>query len=372
MFCDRSLLREIDYILLVAVLLLVAVGFLVIYSATRANTSLNGGDPFYFVKKQGLWVLMGFAGFILLINIDYRALERFYQHIYMVNILSLGAVMVMGGISGGAQRWLSFGGMRLQPSEFAKLAIIITLAHLLARESEPIDLWKVAASAIHVGIPMILVLRQPDLGTAIVFVAIFFGMLYMAGAPKRILAGFLVAGLFASLLAYFFVLEPYQKKRLVSFLNPAEDPLGVGYNVIQSKIAIGSGQILGKGPFAGTQIQLSFLPARHTDFIFSVVGEEFGFIGAIFVLALYSVLIWRAFLIVGAAKDEFGRLMATGITCAFIFQIFVNIGMTMGIMPVTGIPLPFLSYGGSATLTNLISIALLTNIGMRRRKLTFK
>ncbi len=372
MVFDRRLIKEIDYILLITVAILIVVGLIIIYSATRTNKALNNGDPFYFLKKQIQWILLGIIAFVFLINIDYRALQKFYYHIYILNILLLLAVLISGKVGGGAQRWLYFGSMGIQPSEFAKLAIVITLAQFLSDESNTIGLRKVIKAFLHIALPTVLIARQPDLGTAIVFIVIFFGMLYIAGTPKRILGGMLLIGLLASPFVYFSFLKPYQRKRLLIFLNPSADSLVSGYNIIQSKIAIGSGKVLGKGLFAGTQTQLSFLPARHTDFIFSVVGEEFGFIGSVCILFLYFILLWRALLIIASAKDDYGRLIATGVVSVFAFHIFVNIGMTLGIMPVTGLPLPFLTYGGSAMLANLIGIGLLVNVGMRRKKLVFK
>ena len=223
---------------------------------------------------------------------------------------------------------------------------------------------------IFVGIPFFLILKQPDLGTALVFIAILMGMLFVAGIRLKHFVAIIIAGL-AALPVFWYFLKDYQKERLMVFLDPNADPLGSGYHIIQSKIAIGSGMFFGKGIFSGTQSQLNFLPENHTDFIFAVVGEETGFIGALIVLLLYFIILYRGIRIASAAKDNFGMLLATGITSMFVFHILVNIGMTMGIMPVTGIPLPLMSYGISSLVMNLFSIGLLLNIYMRRQKIMF-
>jgi rod shape determining protein RodA len=221
-----------------------------------------------------------------------------------------------------------------------------------------------------VGIPFLLVLKQPDLGTSLVFLAIVFGMMFVAGISLRHLGAIVGAGLVFMPIFWHF-LKDYQKKRLTVFLDPNVDPLGSGYHIIQSKIAIGSGMLFGKGLFNGTQSQLNFLPENHTDFIFAVIGEELGFVGATIILLLYLVLLYRGIKIAGAARDNFGTLLATGITSMIAFHLLVNVGMTAGIMPVTGIPLPLMSYGVSALTTNLVSIGILLNIYMRRQKILF-
>lgn len=224
--------------------------------------------------------------------------------------------------------------------------------------------------AAYVGVPFLLVMKQPDLGTSLVFMAIFFGMIFVCGVNLRLLGGIFGVGLACMPILWHF-LKDYQKMRIMVFMDPNVDPLGSGYHIIQSKIAIGSGMLFGKGLFGGTQSQLNFLPENHTDFIFAVVGEELGFIGAAFLLLLYLVVLWRGIKIARDASDMFGRLLAVGITSMLAFHVLVNVGMTTGIMPVTGIPLPFMSYGVSSLTTNILSIAILLNIHMRKQKLLF-
>ena len=286
--------------------------------------------------------------------------------------------MVLGFSAAGAERWLALGPVRLQPSEFAKVSIILTLAAYLDRKQDLSRLSSLIGPLLHVAPPMVLIALQPDIGTALVFAAITLGMLYFAGAqPKHlfllILAGggaIALAG-YLTLQGYVPLLKDYQVRRLAVFLDPYADPTGDGWNVIQSMIAIGSGGFFGKGLFGGSQTQLNFVPARHTDFIFSVIGEEFGFLGATFILFLFALLIWRLLRVTVLAKDRYGMLIAGGITSMFFFHILVNVGMTLGVMPITGITLPFLSQGGSSLMANLICIGIASNIVMRRRKIHF-
>ena len=249
--------------------------------------------------------------------------------------------------------------------------MIISLANLLDKKAGRLNSFKdIIPIFIYVGIPFLLVLKQPDLGTSLVFLAILFGMLFIAGIRMKLLATIVGAGIMVAPLLWHF-LKDYQKKRLTVFLDPNVDPLGSGYHIIQSKIAIGSGMLFGKGLFGGTQSQLNFLPENHTDFIFAVIGEELGFIGAVIILLLYFLLLYRGVKVAGAARDSFGMLLATGITSMLTFHVLVNVGMTAGIMPVTGIPLPLMSYGVSSLTTNLVSIGILLNIYMRRQKILF-
>ena len=269
------------------------------------------------------------------------------------------------------QRWISIGPISIQPSEFSKLIMIVCLASVLEERVGKLntldDLMPVAA---YIGVPFLLVLKQPDLGTSLVFMAIFFGMVFVSGIRLKLLFGIFGVGIAALPILWHF-LKDYQKMRIMVFMDPNVDPLGSGYHIIQSKIAIGSGMLFGKGLFEGTQSQLNFLPENHTDFIFAVVGEELGFIGAVCLLLLYLVVLWRGVQIAREAVDVFGRLMAVGITSMFAFHVLVNVGMTMGIMPVTGIPLPLMSYGVSSLITNIMAIAILMNIQLRKQKLLF-
>jgi rod shape determining protein RodA len=281
------------------------------------------------------------------------------------------AVMLVGQSALGAQRWISIGPISIQPSEFSKLIMIVSLATMLEDRVGKLntlhDLLPVAA---YVGVPFLLVLKQPDLGTSLVFMAIFLGMIFACGINLRLLGGFFAAGVAMMPILWHF-LKDYQKMRIMVFMDPNVDPLGSGYHIIQSKIAIGSGMLFGKGLFEGTQSQLNFLPENHTDFIFAVVGEELGFIGVVLLLLLYLVVLWRGMKIAKDASDMFGRLLAVGITSMLAFHVLVNVGMTLGIMPVTGIPLPLMSYGVSSLTTNIMSIAILLNIQRRKQKLLF-
>ncbi|MDI6631178.1 MAG: rod shape-determining protein RodA, partial [Thermoanaerobacteraceae bacterium] len=366
----KRFLRTLDYTLLAVAGVIIIYGLIAISSATHV-TNPSGADAFYFVKRQVIWALLGFAAALFFMGWRYEELPRYATVLYAVNLLLLAAVLFMGHTALGAQRWIKLGPFLLQPSEFAKFVIIITLANFLARREERLErLRDLLPVFLYVGLPLLLILKQPDLGTSLVFVAVTFSMLYMAGVRVTTLlalggAGFLgVCGWIWAHLHYgvWIPLKEYQIVRLTIFLDPWQDWQGAGYHMIQSQIALGSGGLWGRGLFNGTQNQLNFLPEQHTDFIFSVVGEELGFVGAVVLLVLYYLLLFRAIKIATVAKDSFGRLLATGIVAMFVFHILVNIGMTMGIMPVTGIPLPLFSYGGSAMLTNLAAIGLLENI----------
>jgi rod shape determining protein RodA len=366
---NRRLLRNLDFVLIVVTLMLIATSLIIIGSATHINTPSE--DRYWYVSRQGLFALANFFIIFVMLQFDYKSLNKYANILYGLNLIMLLAVMFVGTSALGAQRWIQIGPISLQPSEFSKLIMIISLAHLLDKKSGQLNTLKeVIPVFIFLGIPFLLVMKQPDLGTALVFMAILFGMLFVAGINMRLLMGIIGAGL-AFLPVFWHFLKDYQKMRLTVFINPNVDPLGSGYHIIQSKIAIGSGMLFGKGLFGGTQSQLNFLPENHTDFIFAVIGEELGFIGAVFILGLYFILLYRGIKIAGAARDNFGSLLATGIVSMLAFHLLVNVGMTAGIMPVTGIPLPLMSYGVSALTTNLVSLGILLNIYMRRQKILF-
>ena len=363
----KRLLRRIDFVLLFASLAIIIYSLVVISSATHDNT--QGEERYWFVQRQGIFALVNVGIAILFMNFDYKGLQQYGKQLYIINLIMLAAVMLFGHAALGAQRWIQIGPVSLQPSEFSKLIMIICLASVLENKIGQLnsfqDLLPIAA---YVGVPFILVLKQPDLGTSLVFMAIFFGMIIICGIRWRILFGLCVAGIAAMPVIWQF-LKDYQKMRIMVFLDPNVDPLGSGYHIIQSKIAIGSGMLFGKGLFEGTQSQLNFLPENHTDFIFAVVGEELGFVGAVILLLLYLIIFWRGLQIAREASDVFGRLLAVGITSMLAFHVLVNVGMTTGIMPVTGIPLPLMSYGVSALTTDILAIAILMNIHMRKQKL---
>lgn len=364
----HKILRRIDFPLLGGVLGLCVYGLVMIYSASQG---LGGtGDSLFIFKKQLVFVVFGLFLMGIVTTADYNWFGHYMPYVYGLNVFLLLVVDILGKTSMGAQRWIPLGFFNPQPSEFGKVFLIISLGTFLASRKGVIDNWRdVGLAFAHVGILLILVITQPDLGTGLIFVVILLGMLLLAGmrlvyfVPMLLVAVLLVGAVFA-----FPILHSYQMDRLVVFLNPEVDPTGAGYNLQQSKIAVGSGQLTGKGLLSGTQTNLHFLPARHTDFIFSVIGEELGFVGAAVLLGLYLIVLTRALRIATTARNLFGGLVAGGIVTMWTFQILVNVGMTIGIMPITGIPLPFMSYGGSAIFTNLMAAGLLMSIYSRRHK----
>ena len=366
---DRKLFRNFDWLLLLTVFLIVGISLVIIVSTTINVT----GDPLYFAKRQAIRFAIGFIAMLFVISIDYTQFYRFAPYIYIGNLILLLIVIVAGSDGGGAQRWIDLKVFELQPSEFAKLGIIISMArHLTAQEGNFDNFFSIVPAFIHVMIPMALIFLQPDLGTSLVFIVILFGMLFMAGANVRHLATYALGGMAVGFPALWFVLKDYQKMRLIIFLNPYLDELGDGYQIIQSLIAVGSGGLHGKGLFApGTQNYLGFLLEQHTDFIFSAFAEETGFIGAVILLLLFTFLIFRIIRLAAQAKDTFGMLVCIGVATMMTFHVLVNIGMTIGMMPVTGLPLPFMSYGGSSLMMNMMAIGVVLNIGMRRQKLMF-
>lgn len=365
---DRRLLKNFDYQLLIIVLVICFYGLLVISSATRGA---GADSTFVYLQKQAISIGIGLFAILVVISIDYLDFYRLSWYLYAFNFFCLGLVLFIGREGGGSYRWIDLKVMDFQPSEMAKIIIIITLARLLVEQKErlsnPVQLIPLF---LHVLIPMILIFLQPDLGTALVFVVIFLGMLYMAGVPVKNLLIVLCSGIAVFPLLWFRLMD-YQKMRLIVFFNPDVDPLNHGYQLTQSMIAIGSGGLTGKGLFAGTQARLQFLPEQHTDFIFSVLGEELGFLGGALLLVLYLLLIYRILKVASFSKDSFGSLLCAGVATMLTFQILVNVGMTLSIMPVTGLPLPFMSYGGNSILMNMISIGVVLNVGMRRHKIQF-
>ncbi|CUH97451.1 putative membrane protein [Propionispora sp. 2/2-37] len=366
---SRRLLRNLDFMVIIVTAIIILISLLIIGSATHINSPSE--DRYWYVQRQGIFALVNVVIVFIMLHFDYKSLERFGPLLYGLNLIILLAVMFVGQSALGAQRWIQIGPISIQPSEFSKLILIISLASLLDKKTGKLNSFKeILPVFFYVGVPFLLVLKQPDLGTSLVFLAILFGMLFVAGISTKYLFMIFSAGV-AILPIFWHFLKDYQKMRLTVFIDPNVDPLGSGYHIIQSKIAIGSGMLFGKGLFEGTQSQLNFLPENHTDFIFAVIGEELGFVGAVIVLLLYFILLYRGIKIAGMAKDNFGTLLATGIVAMLTFHILVNVGMTAGIMPVTGIPLPLMSYGVSALTTNMISLGILLNIYMRRQKILF-
>lgn len=375
---EKRLLKNLDWTLLGAVVLLVALGLTMVASATQFKPA--DASTWGYVVRQAVWFGIGLAAMTVVVAVDYHVLARWTRGFYIVNLLGLLAVRLVGKETLGAARWIQVGPVVIQPSEFAKLLIIITLAAYLARREGDMRDWRdLVMPALHILPPMALILAQPDLGTSLVLVAILYGMLYVGGVPGARLAGLGLGGLALAvgyIIAHFQLgvpvpLKEYQLKRLIVFVNPESDPLGAGYHILQSETAVGSGRLLGRGLFAGTQNQLNYLPEQHTDFIFSVIGEELGFLGGVLVLGLFFVVLWRGLEAAAKARDLFGSLLAAGVVSMLGFHVLVNIGMTIGVMPVTGVPLPFISYGGSSLLTNSLAVGLLLNIYMRRQKILF-
>ncbi len=361
---DRRLIRYFDWGLLTMVLLLGIVGIVTLYSAVTTGT--HPAQEILYIK-QLIWYCAGLAAMVILFSFDYKLLERWAYAIYIMSISLLVCVLLFGKYVGGSRRWLALGPVSIQPSELVKIAVIIILARCYAKliNVEGITLRELIKPFILMAIPFALIVRQPDLGTAMLIFLIAASMTVFVKIKRRSLICLIVTGLIVALTGWFF-LKGYQKQRILTFLNPDRDPLGAGYHVIQSKIAIGSGMIFGKGLFKGTQNTLSFLPEQHTDFIFSVLAEELGFAGSLFTVLLFLVLIVWGLNIAHRCRDPFGAVMSVGVTAIIFWQVFINIGMVMGLMPVVGVPLPLISYGGSSMITVMIGIGILMNVSMRR------
>ncbi|MEU8346139.1 rod shape-determining protein RodA [Spirillospora sp. NPDC048832] len=366
-------LRRLDWPLFLVVLALSLVGALLVRSATFHLLTEQGKDPESFVKRHILNLIIGFVLGGVVTVLDYRLLRAYVPILYGVACVGLLAVLTpLGSTINGSHSWIVLGGgFQVQPSEFAKVGLVVLLAMILG---EPRDgeigpgRRDVLLALVLAGVPGVLIMLQPDLGTTLVFIAVVLGMLAISGAQKRWLFGLVGGGVAAAAAVYFFgLLEDYQIARFTAFLNPEADPRGAGYNAQQARIAIGSGGAFGKGLFQGEQTGGHFVPEQQTDFIFTVAGEELGFVGAAIIVVLLGVVLWRGLRIATQAADLFGTLVATGVVCWLGFQTFENVGMTIGIMPITGLPLPFVSYGGSATFANMIAFGLLQAVHVRRR-----
>lgn len=365
---ERRPIRHLDPVLLLATIALVVIGLFAIYSATHRSLAAIDADPARFVKRQVTFLAVGAVVVLLVASFDYRMVKVYAGLIYVSTLILLILVRTPVGTSvRGSQRWFELAGFQLAPSELAKLAVIAMLAAFLSEIRGELTLQEVFRATGLAALPGLLVFLQPDLGTSIVFAAILVGVLVVAGTSVRYL-GVLALTALVLIFAGFQVglVREYQIARLTSFLDPLNDPQRTGYNRTQAEIAIGSGGVLGLGYLQGTQTNLDFVPEQHTDFIFTVVGEEFGFLGAITLLGLYGILLWRAFRIALVSKDAFGTYLAAGVASMLALQVFVNVGMTVGIMPITGIPLPFVSYGGSALLMSCAAVGLLLSVHMRR------
>lgn len=360
---NSRLYRNLDKILLLVTLAIFIIGLSSIYSATYTEDS---GMMKSLVWKQLIWMSVGLALLFIIVNIDYQRFIDWSYILFGLNILLLVILLFHGRTKFGAQRWFAIGGFGFQPSEFVKLTFILALSSYLGDRAK----FSYKASDLPVSflialVPLILIYMQPDLGTALMLIPILISMLLVRGIKIKHLSVIIGLGLL-SVPFLWHMLKDYQKERLSVFINPNADPLGAGYTMIQSRIAIGSGFFLGKGWLSGTQNQLNFLPERHTDFIFSVVGEEGGFIGCLLLIGLFCVLIYRGLKIARTTADTYGRLIATGVVAMLACQVIVNIGMASGFMPVVGLPLPLVSYGGSSLITTMISIGLLLSVEMHK------
>lgn len=359
---ESKAVKKLDFTLISVVVLLAGYGLLVMYGLSSKTTIES-------FNMQLVWFFIGLIFMSVVGTLSFHQLKHYAIPVYVINLILLLLVFLVGHTSQGAARWLQIGFLRIQPSEFAKLVVIIALAAFLAERKGILASSDLAKSLGLVCFPALLVFAQPDLGTALVIMTIWLGAILVSGVkPSHLLVIFLIGMLVVGFALKFHVLKEYQVNRLLVFINPNLDTKGTGYNLLQSKIAIGSGGFFGKGLFSGTQTNLSFIPSANTDFIFSVLGEKLGFFGAIILVFLYFMLLSRTIHIALTADNFFGSLLALSIAAMWLFQIFVNIGMTVGIMPITGIPLPFMSYGGSALLTNMVAAGILLNIYSRSIK----
>jgi rod shape determining protein RodA len=367
-----AFLRHVDYLLLAATGALVTYGLWVLEAVTRRDVP---GDPDYFVYRQTIYIAIGAALLFVATAINPDVYRRLRVPLYGVALALLLAVYVLGEEVRGSKRWIEFGFFNFQPSELGKIILIVFLAGFVADRRLRVGEWRTTAGVVALALPLtLLVFKEPDFGTSLIYAASMAGVLFLAGAPWRHLAVLgIVAGLIAAALLWFLpsagvdVLQPYQRDRLTGFVNPDVDPGGSTYNVNQSITAVGSGGLDGRGVANATQTKFNYLPEHNTDFIFSSLAEQRGFLGASILLLLYALIVWRGIKIIAVAPDLFTATVAGTIVFAIVFQLFINVGMTIGIAPVTGIPLPLVSYGGSSLITTLIMVGILESIHVRGR-----
>jgi rod shape determining protein RodA len=361
--------RHLDLTLLVAVASVAAIGVVMVYSATNRKLAAQGVDPHFYLKRQALFFAVGFGIMLLTAVFDYRIYRDFALLVYGATVFALALVVSpLGASSKGHQAWFPLGSFQLQPSELSKIALVLCLAAYIGnRRDRPLDARALVTILGLAALPMGLIMLQPDIGTDLVFAAILAAVLVVANArPRHLVALALIAVVGVVGVIKVGGLQQYQRDRLTAFLDPKGDTQRIAYNLDQSKIAIGSGGLTGRGLGRGTQTNLSYVPEQHTDFVFTVVGEELGFAGSALLLLLFALIVWRVWRIAVLAKDGLGTLICVGVLALLVFQVFENVGMTMGIMPITGIPLPFISYGGSAMLAYFVAIGLVLNVHMRR------
>jgi rod shape determining protein RodA len=357
---DRRLLYNVDWVLAGAAIVLALVGVAMVYSATHSSQSAD------LYLKQLAFIGVGTLALVVTATIDYRRLADRAVLLYALSALVLFYVLRFGPVKAGARRWLEVGGFQFQPSELVKVAAAIVIAKIFSEyRQETLGLRDVALPGAAIGLLVLLIARQPDLGTAACLVPLFLAVAFLAGLRMRAVFGLAAVMLLVAALAWPF-LKDYQKTRIYTFLDPSLDPRGAGYQKIQSQIAVGSGGFIGRGFLEGSQSQLGYLPARHTDFVFSVLAEEAGFVGVVVVLALYLFVVWRMLETARLARDRLGAFLVAGITASFAFQVVYNVAMVAGLVPVKGLPLPLMSYGGSSLLSSLMGIGLVLSVRMRR------
>lgn len=363
--------RNFDLILLTTTVVLLIFGVAMVQSATlRTGTSWPSLDSL--AMRQAIFAVVGIGAMFLLARIDYRFLETFTVPLYIFIIVLLGVVFAIGHTSFGAQRWIDTGLVTLQPSELAKLIVILVLAKFFSdHEGKMGNPLNILLAIVYTAIPLGLIYLQPDLGTSLVVVAIWLGMIIVIGTPIIYFIIGIAVSVPTTILAWQFLLQDYMRQRFLIFLNPESDPLGQGYNILQARISIGAGGWFGQGYGSGIQSQLHYLRVTQSDFIFSVVGEEFGFFGALALCLLLLVVVWRILRVSSIAGDTYGKMIAAGVASMLLFQVFINAGMNLGIMPVTGIPLPFISAGGSSLVTILACLGIVQSIAMRHSKSLF-
>ena len=365
---QKKMFKNFEWGILICTIILLAIGLVALFSATQ-------NSDYEEFKKQIMWIGISIPVIVVVILVDYEILAKISPVIYGLSLISLVAVLFTEPIN-GATSWFNIGPFSFQPAEFAKIAVVLFMANVMVKlqqkgRDEINRFWKLGIILATVAVPTLLIIKQPDYGTALAFLVALIFMLYVAGINKKYIITAVLLVVILVPLAYFFILPEHAKARIDVYLNPNLDPRGDGYNIIQSKLAIGAGQIFGMGLFKGNQTQLGYLYPKTTDFIFAVISEEMGFVVAGAIIVLYVILITKSIQVAKTAKDDLGSYIATGIVGIFFFHMLENIGMTMGLLPITGIPLPFVSYGGSSMLTNLTLIAILLNISTRRKKAMF-
>ncbi|MDH4217285.1 MAG: rod shape-determining protein RodA [Candidatus Aminicenantes bacterium] len=357
---DRNQLRNIDWVLIGLLVLNSMIGVAFIHSSSDYI-------PGNYALKQFFWILVSLVALLLFLSVDYRFFVAYSLYFYIIIVFILAGILLFGRLTAGAKSWIVLPFFQIQPSEIAKITVILVIAYIFSDyKRDYLSIGQGYLSSVIVFIPVLLIALQPDLGTALTYVPILLAAFFLAGLGKKTIIIFLILALLAGIVGWNLFLQEYQKERITTLVSPEKDPLGAGYHTIQSKIAIGSGGFLGKGYKRGTQSQLRFLPARHTDFIFSVIGEEFGFIGVITALLFYFLFLARLFQSVTKSRDRAGVYIIFMVAVTITFQFCINVLMTIGLFPIAGVPLPLISYGGSSLLTNYIAVSLVLNIKMRR------